>query len=117
MARNLFDVEGSHDGCFHTECFKRILKGESVDNRCQHSHVVACYAVHSLLFALFSPIDIAASEDNGNLNTQLPNLFYLFRDFGKDVLSIPCPSFPMRASPLSLIRILRYVGLLFNCLS
>ncbi|OQC70973.1 MAG: hypothetical protein BWX45_01269 [Deltaproteobacteria bacterium ADurb.Bin002] len=47
------------------------LKGEAVDHRRQHSHVIGGRALHAPGTGLHAPEDVASSDDNPDLDLQV----------------------------------------------
>src|SRR5690606_7163315 len=61
--------------------FKCAHESHTVDNGSEHTHVVGGGAVHSLVTGREASPDVAASDDNGDLNAEGMNLVNLCGDF------------------------------------
>ncbi len=55
---------------------------------------------------LLTAVYVAASENDGDLDAKAADVSSMAGNVGDDAWSMPCPSLPMRTSPLSLRRIL-----------
>ncbi len=70
---DLLDGEGRLHACRHAERLQRILEREGIDNRCQHTYVVAGDPVDPFFFSFFAAKDVAAAEDDPYLCAELPD--------------------------------------------
>ena len=61
-----------------------VLQGEAVHDRRQHAHVVAGGPVHALGRGREAPEDVAAADDDGDLDAVGPDLADLVCDEGAD---------------------------------
>ena len=80
----LLHLDGCHDAALDAELLKAVLKGEGVEGGRDHSHVIGSGAVH--LFALPAAPDIAAADDDADLDAELLYGDYLTADLGDDVV-------------------------------
>jgi len=64
---------------------KRILQGKRVHDGCQHAHVVGSRAVHALRGGLQSAEDVAAADDDGNLDATTDHRLQLAGERVEDV--------------------------------
>ena len=62
-------LDGAHNAAVHAVLLEAVLQRERVDDRREHAHVVALRAVHALGCTLDATIDVAATNDHGDLDT------------------------------------------------
>ncbi len=69
-----------HHPALHIALLQRILQGDGVDHRGQHAHVVGGDPVHFLGLLSHAAKEIAASDNNPDLDTQRVNIGNLAGD-------------------------------------
>ena len=73
------------------EALEGVLQGEGVDDRGQHAHVVGLGAVHAGAGAGHAPPDVAAADDDGDLDVEVAADL---DDLAGDAARRPSPSMP-----------------------
>ena len=68
---DLLHVDGRLDPGGLTELFKGVLKGQGVDRRGEHAHVVGLGPVHAGASAGHAAPDVAAADDHGDIDVEL----------------------------------------------
>jgi hypothetical protein len=74
---HLGDVDGALDPGFDALFLQGILEREGVDQRGQHAHVVAGGPLNAALAALQPAKDVAAPDDDHDLDTEIAHLLDL----------------------------------------
>ena len=64
----------------HALLLQRVLEGQAVHDGGQHAHVVAGGPLHALGRGGQAPEDVAATDDDGHLDTGVLRLVHLVRD-------------------------------------
>src|SRR5262249_35253913 len=93
--RHLRHADGALHARGHAQFLQRILQSQSVNDSGQHSHVIAGGAVNTALAAVQAAINIAATYNDDDLDTQLLHLLNLASDvmhrFGIDTVAALAP--------------------------
>jgi hypothetical protein len=74
---DLVHRDGALDAGGYPEFFEGVHDGEAVDDGGEHAHVVAGGAIDAALLALEAAEDIAAADDNANLDAEIVDIFNL----------------------------------------
>ena len=69
--------DGRHQTGIHISTMQGITHGQTVHHGCQHTHVVAHHAVHARFGKTGTTEQVAATDDQTDLNTQLNQLLDL----------------------------------------
>src|SRR5690606_23719052 len=77
---DLVDLQGRHDARHRAAALERILQRKRVDDRGEHAHVVGRDAVHARLGQSRAAEDVAAADDETDLDAHRRNLGDLARD-------------------------------------
>jgi hypothetical protein len=80
--RDLAYFERGHDACRDVVFFQGILERQRIDDGREHAHVVALRAIHPGACTFESSEDVAASDDDADLNSPTVK----FRNFRSDAL-------------------------------
>ena len=81
---HLLDVDRRHHPRVLADLLQRILQGERVQHRRQHSHVVAGCPVHAGCRTLQAAVDVAGADDDRHLHPALAD----GRDLARDPLDL-----------------------------
>jgi hypothetical protein len=76
-------LDRRHDTRVLADAFEGVLQREAVHDRCDHSHVVGLRLVHALARALQTAPEVAATDDDCDVDTEL---FDGFVQFGCDLV-------------------------------
>ena len=82
---NVVDLQRGHHPCVHIERFERVLQRQCIHDGGEHAHVIAGHAIHAGTGKAGAAEDVAAADDNGDLDTAFPRR----RDFTGDALDGP----------------------------
>ena len=77
---DLAHLDGGMYTRVHIELLECILQGECIHDRSHHAHVVRRCAVHALGRASEPAPDVAATDDDGDIDAALADLLDLLRD-------------------------------------
>ena len=69
------DRQCRHHPHRHLQLFQRVLHRQRIHHRCQHAHVIASGAFHAGRRAGDTAKDIAATDDETDLDTASNNIF------------------------------------------
>src|SRR5262245_45461009 len=69
----------------NVDLFESVLKGQGIDDRGQHAHVVGRNAVKTLCAGSESSKNISPADDNGDLNSEAMDLFDFVGDAKNDL--------------------------------
>ena len=64
---HLADLQGGHDACRDLTFLEGVLERERIDDRAEHTHVVALRAVHAGARALQAAEDVSAADHDTDL--------------------------------------------------
>jgi hypothetical protein len=81
-------TRGHHPGGL-LELLERVLQGEGVDDGGQHAHVVGLGAVHAGAGAGHAPPDVAATDDDGDVDAHAAGVDDLMASWRTTLPSIP----------------------------
>src|SRR5690606_6773198 len=76
---DLLHFDGCEEPCFYFEFFECILEGHAIDDGCEHAHIVGLHAVHPCLFGTEPPINVSATDYDGDFH---PLAVYFLDVFG-----------------------------------
>jgi hypothetical protein len=77
--------DGRRDACRDVAALERVLQCDRVDDRGEHAHVIAGYAVDAVRGRGHAAKDVAAADDDRDLHAHLLHFRDLVRDVGEDV--------------------------------
>ena len=77
---HLRHADGTLHPCRHSQFLQGILKGQGVDDRRQHSHIIAGGPLNTPFAPLQTPKDIPTTHHNHQFHPKQPNLLNLLRD-------------------------------------
>src|SRR5579875_868672 len=80
------DGQGGHDAGPGPDMLKRVLQGQRVHDRRQHSHVVGRSAIHSTRLVAGAAHQVAAPNYHRDLDRKIGHFFDLFRDGGENLM-------------------------------
>src|SRR5579875_2096291 len=75
---HLMHLDRGHHARWHSHVFQRVLKRQSIDDSCEHPHVIAGYAVHLVRARCDAPKNVSAPQHETDLNARASDL----RDLG-----------------------------------
>src|SRR5665213_343318 len=78
--RDLRHLDGGHRASRYADSFERILKGQSVDDRRQHAHVVACGSIEAQFAGSHATEDVSATHYERYLHSHLMDTLDLAGD-------------------------------------
>ena len=77
---NLANLERAHAAGVDVQLLERVLKGDPVDHRREHTHVIGASAIHSRRAALESSEDVSTADNDRQFDAGASHLRKLSRD-------------------------------------